>query len=248
MYRSTMGLDVAISDGNTFQNCEAAWVGGGSHQIGFKDFWNGNPFVPTSGECVRMEGNNNTTKNCYVHDSFDGGVTVEFNVNGTYFKNMNMTGNVIEYCISGILVSDHNNDPKASATFGGITISDNYILYSGYGWSSNKHYNFTWGNEDYDGNAISFGDGPCVNDGIIVENNTFYIAKFALVNMGSFEKYKAHFSGNSYIQNKNGILDYLIGNNEYNLVKYLAISDDKNITICTNGIGDKTAKVLPLTE
>lgn len=248
MYRSTIGLDRTFTDNNTFQNCEVAWIGGGSHIIGYNDGYMN--YVPTSGECIRMEGNNNTTKNCYVHDSFDGGVTVEFDAGvlpkDFYYKNMTITGNVIERCMSGISVGDHNQDPNARSTFGNITISDNYILYSGYVWSCDSHYDFTWGSQDYDGNAITFWDGPSINDGISVKNNVLYTAKFSLIHMGMDGKNKPHFLGNTYVQNNNGILAYMRGDDGITLERYIAMSDNKNVEICTIGLGDTTATVLPI--
>lgn len=244
MYRSTVGLDVTLTDHNTFQNCEVGWIGGGTHQAGYEGY------VPTSGECVRMEGNDNTVKNCYIHDGFDGGVTIEFDSSGLpenyYYKNMTVTGNVIERCMSGVLVSDHNNDPNARSTFGGVAIADNDVFFSGYGWSCSKDYNFTWGDEAYEGNAITLWDGPNINDGITIKNNTLYLSKFALVHMGMDHKNQPTFSGNTYVQNQNGVIAYMRNTDNAVQVRNIALSDTNSRIICTKYLGDQTANVLSL--
>jgi hypothetical protein len=197
MYRSTMGLDRSGGNNITYQNCEVAWVGGGSHIIGAgaasDEPWlsaYSEPFVPTSGEGIRLEGNNNKALNNYVHDCFDGGITVEFDYFDTAWNCNGMTirGNLIERCVSGVLIGEHYEDTEAGNAgkikFSGIDITDNYIMYSGYGWSSSKHYH-TWIDKMYDGNAITWWEGPLWNNGGTVSRNVLYKAKYSLVQFGA---------------------------------------------------------------
>ena len=258
MYRSTMGLDRSGGDNVTYQNCEVAWVGGGSHIIGAgaasDEPWMSpysEPFVPTSGEGIRLEGNNNKALNNYVHDCFDGGITVEFDYFDTAWNCNGMTirGNLIERCVSGVLIGEHYEDTEegnaGKIKFSGINITDNYIMYSGYGWSSSKHYH-TWIDKMYDGNAITWWEGPLWNNGGTVSKNVLYKAKYSLVQFGAIGKNRPVFSGNVFAQNNNGVIAYISPTNDRiektafkNIDKYTAE------VIVRDYLGDKTAKVLP---
>lgn len=248
MYRSTMGLDRSGSNNNTFQNCEVGWIGGGSHILSYATSWGG--YVPTSGECIRMEGVHNTTKNCYVHDGFDGGITVEFDsifLLDPYCSDMTIQDNVIERCMSGILIGDHNDDRNDPVKrFGDMHILGNYILDSGYGWSCADGYDYTWGSEEYNGNAITLWDGPSYNDGIEIKDNILYRARFALVHMGTDAANRPNFSGNTYVQDNNGVIAYMLDEDQSVQARYTALDDAKTVDICKNGLGDRTAVVLPL--
>ncbi|SHO48323.1 right-handed parallel beta-helix repeat-containing protein [Anaerocolumna xylanovorans] len=261
MYRSTMGLDRSGGNNVTYQNCEVAWVGGGSHIIGAgaasDEPWlsaYSEPFVPTSGEGIRLEGNNNKALNNYVHDCFDGGITVEFDYFDTAWNCNGMTirGNLIERCVSGVLVGEHYEDKEAGNAgkikFSGINITDNYIMYSGYGWSSSKNYH-TWIDKSYAGNAITWWEGPVWNKGGTVSKNVLYKAKYSLVQFGAIGKNRPVFSGNVFVQNNNGIIAYIsptndrIGKAEFkNIDNYTA-----EVTI-RDYLGDKTAKILPVSR
>ncbi|PHV72447.1 hypothetical protein CS063_02930 [Sporanaerobium hydrogeniformans] len=258
MYRSTMGLDRSGGNNITYQNCEVAWIGGGSHIIGAgaasDEPWlsaYSEPFVPTSGEGIRLEGNNNKAINNYVHDCFDGGITVEFDYFDTAWNCNGMTidGNLIERCVSGVLVGEHYEDTEAGNAgkikFSGINITDNYIMYSGYGWSSSKHYN-TWIDKMYDGNAITWWEGPLWNNGGTVSNNVLYKAKYSLVQFGAIGKNRPVFSGNVYAQNNNGVIAYISPTNDrIGKTAFKNIDNYKAKVIIQDYLGDKTAKVLP---
>ncbi len=258
MYRSTMGLDRAGGSNITYQNCEVAWVGGGSHIIGAgapSDIaWlspYSEPFVPTSGEGIRLEGDNNKAVNNYVHDCFDGGITIETDYFDTpiNWNGMTIRNNLIERCVSGILIGEHNEDIEAGNAgkikFDGVNISDNYIMYSGYGWSSSKHYH-TWIDEKYDGNAITWWEGPKWNKGGIVSNNVLYKAKYALVQFGAIGKNRPVFSGNVFAQNNNGVIAYISPTDDRIAKTALKNIDlQKAKAIVRDYLGDKTAKVLP---
>ncbi len=258
MYRSTMGL--ANSNGNniTYQNCEVAWIGGGSHIIGCgapsDEPWlspYSEPFVPTSGEGIRLEGDNNQAIGNYVHDCFDGGIIAEFDYFDTPMncKGMTIRGNLIERCVSGVLIGEHSEDTEAGNAgkikFDGINITDNYIMYSGYGWSSNKHYH-TWIDKKYDGNAITWWEGPQWNKGGTVSNNVLYKAKYALVQFGAIGKNRPVFSGNVFAQNNNGVIAYISPTDDrIGKAAFKNIDSWKAEVIVRDNLGDKTAKILP---
>ena len=143
--------------------------------------------------------------------------------------------------------AEHNEESSYAdkVKFSGVQITDNYIMYSGYGWSSDPHYNFTWNSDEYNGNAITWWHGPLWSKAGNVDNNVFYIAKHALIMNGSEGENKPILSGNTYVQNNNGIIAF-VKNDANTLTNYCATSDDRFRDIVSNILGDKTAKVLPL--
>ncbi len=209
-YRNTIGINRGTKGSNiTVQNCEIGWIGGSTHALHYGD---DELYIPVAGECVRLEGNNNAIRNCYVHDAFDGGITFEFDFSNGEKPYFGMTAedNLIERCISGILVGDHNLDwENTRKNYGDMTLSGNMIMNSGYGWSSSESYDFTWNSKDYNGNAITFWVGPSYNTGIDIRNNTLYSARFALVYTGMDKADMPEFSGNTYAQNHNGVLLFM---------------------------------------
>lgn len=187
----------------------------------------------------------------YVHDCFDGGITIEFDYFYTPWdsKGMTVSGNLIERCVSGVLVGEHGEDTEAGNAgkikFSGVKITDNYIMYSGYGWSSSKNYH-TWIDEKYDGNAITWWDGPIWNNGGTVSGNVLYKAKHSLVQFGAIGKYRPVFSGNVYAQHNNGIIAYIPPTKEIKgKVALRNIDKSMSKVIVQDYLGDKTAKVLP---
>lgn len=250
MYRSTIGVDLSRGTGNRVQNCEIGWIGGGSHALNYESEY-GEKWVPTSGECVRMEGNDTATVNCYVHDSFDGGVTIEFDEEFLWpdylLLGMTITGNLIEHCMAGVLIGDHNRDwDNTRETFGDVTITDNLIFDSGYGWSGAEHYCRTWMGVADSGNAITLWDGPTYNSGITVENNVLYRAKHALVMMGTDGANSPKFSGNTYCQNNNGIWVYrrIFLENTSMMAPFYAVTRERMESVCTQLLEDESARVL----
>ena len=222
MYRSTIGVDLSRGTGNRVQNCEIGWIGGGSHALNHESE-SGEKYVPTSGECIRMEGNDTATVNCYVHDAFDGGVTIEFDEEFLWpdylLLGMTITGNLIE---------------------------DNLIFDSGYGWSGEDGYDCTWMGVTYSGNAITLWDGPTYNSGITVENNVLYRTRHAPVMMGTDEANSPAFSGNTYGQNNNGIWVYcrVFLENRSMMAPFYAVTSERMDYVCTQLLGDEEARVL----
>lgn len=114
-----------------------------------------------------------------------------------------------------------------------------------YGWSSNKHYH-TWIDKTYDGNAITWWEGPFWNKGGTVSKNVLYKAKYSLVQFGAIGKNRPVFDGNVFAQNNNGIIAYISPTND-KIVKtaFRNIDSYTAKVIAQDYLGDKTAKVLP---
>ncbi len=244
MYSNTMAITSGSNNNIIVQNCEAAFVGGGSHIIGSPE-----NIVPVSGEGIRLDGYNNRAVNNYVHDCFDGGIILEpdlsFELNdgeipdellNKKWGEIAISGNVIERCNSGILVGVHCEDDIIPFVES-VTITDNDILYCGYGWSGGEHYNYTWGSADYDGNAITFWDDDYSHGDFLVENNRLYVAKASLVHYGYSDENMPVFNGNSYTQNTNG---HIVRGSDF----AIANSNAKALSACTELLQDSNATIL----
>lgn len=250
MYSNTMGVATGANRNITVQNCEVAFVGGGSHIIGAQAA--GMNFVPVSGEGIRLDGYGNSALNNYVHDCFDGGIIFEpdlqFELDGGDISDemlaipwgkINIEGNVIERCASGVLVGVHCED-EARAEVSDLTIRDNDILYCGYGWSGDDHYDCTWFTPDYDGNAITFWNDDYPHGTYLVENNRLFAAKAALVHMVLRGENAPVFSGNTYSQHPNG---YVLHTWDERIFR--AVSTDYAGEKCGEVLGDAEAYVMP---
>lgn len=240
-YSHTMGISSSSNDNIRVQNCEVAFVGGTSHIIGYD-------YVPVAGEGIRLDGRHCQATHNYVHDCFDGGILFEPDLASDFFDitaaeadriwgDLLIENNVIERCMSGVLIGVHCED-KVTPKIADITIKNNDILYSGYGWSGDPHCDFTWKSGDYNGNAITFWDDDYPHGKITVSGNRLYVARASLIHMGYAKGNTPAFNGNTYAQNKNGYVLYS------SLGNCSAISDTKLKEFCRKNIGDKNAVCL----
>ena len=250
MYSNTMGVATGNNKQITVQNCEVAFVGGGSHIIGAQAA--GMNFVPVSGEGIRLDGYGNSAVNNYVHDCFDGGIIFEpdlqFELDGGDISDemlaipwgdILMESNVIERCASGVMIGVHCED-EARAEVSGLTVRDNDILYCGYGWSGDDHYDCTWFTPDYDGNAITFWDDDYPHGTYLVEGNRLFAAKASLVHMMLAGENAPVFSGNTYAQNHNGCVLHTWDGRSFR-----AVSATHTLQKCEELLGDESAIVVP---
>lgn len=237
MYASCVGITSHNASHLLIQNCEIAWAGGNTHE------YNGSGYVPVAGEGIKMEGNNNTARNCYVHDCFDGGIISEtgLEVPISYMENQTIQGNLIERCMSGVLIVHYDEE---NVRFGNVTIEDNYILDSGYGWSGDANYDYTWRSADYEGTAITFWDLPNKNGGIHIRGNVLYRAKSALLHSGMEKEYQPDFSDNTFVQDQGGSLAYWPEEPDHKF-SWNVSALDIEATVQT-ALGDETGTVFPV--
>lgn len=211
MYNNCVGIS-CHGDGIRIQNCEVAYAGGSSLFIGSDTIpvytEAVRPGVPVAGEGIRMEGYGNSTVNCYVHDCFDGGIICEVQLcgggpvypwaEGREWGNIIIENNVVSRCMSGLLIAPHMSECH-QAYIDEVTVRNNDILYSGYGWSGDERYDFTWRTAIYDGLALNFWYGDAPHGPWIFENNLLYLAKSALIHTGYTEETMPDFKGNVYV-------------------------------------------------
>lgn len=153
MYGNSMGISAGGNGNITIKNCTVGWVGGtpNSYNAGTSDQYG---FVPASGEGIRLDGDYNTCKNCYVHDCFDGGILVETSDFNKYLTwHTTVQNNKVERCMNGIYFLVHLIDLKKFTQI--ATVKYNTIKDCGYGWTSDKNFYFTWGNS-MDGGGINY--------------------------------------------------------------------------------------------
>ena len=244
MYHHSMGISIDAGENVTVQNCEVGFVGGGSHAIGLYEGIG-------SGEGIRLDGYGNKAINNYVHNCFDGGILFEPDLQIALdtdtpipeellekrWGNILIEGNVVERCNNGILIGVHCED-AVIPEIGPLTITDNDLLYSGYGWSGNDHYTFHWGNS----HAITFWQDNYAHGTYLVENNRLYVAKDHLIQMGLAGENAPVFVGNTYAQNLNGgVLSYF-GNSA------AANSQEQVEKICQNILNDEEAVIPAFSE
>ncbi len=131
---------MAIGGNNfTAQNCEIGWIGG-------IDIGNG----------IEAWGNvqNYTVKDCYFYHCYDDCATAQHMGEGTgkgaLMNDISFTGNVFTYTTMAIeLWSGHyslgagsNVDVAQNSIIKNATISDNYMLYMGYGFGHQRYYEY----------------------------------------------------------------------------------------------------------
>jgi hypothetical protein len=218
MYTSASGI--YLPGNAVVQNCEAGWVGGAV--MNFGDF--GGTGVLRVGDGIsagrgpNAAGVNNTILNNYVHHCYDQAVAIEmghgYDESLHYAQNLTVKGNVTERTSGGITVTDWaslNEGWENGLLYKDVFIEDNYVMYSGFGWS-HLSADFDWGEPGpvNNGNtSIMFGFAPNAGENIQVNNNVLCLSCYALVS-GKFgeqaQPYDASFSGNTYVQQDGGML------------------------------------------
>ena len=250
------GGGVSVVSNCIVQNCEVAWIGGTIS--GFSGSWVGvnQAAVIRCGDGILLaQGTNSVVVNNYVHHLYDFGINVEtgawFSTKDRYAYNMAIKDNLVERCSGGSNIADYEalyrrND--SNLIFDNISITNNYYLYMGYGWSHlTPDYDWGQAGEINNGNCSLMLNFPAkASKNIVVENNVFYLSRYALIwgaSDGQTQEFPASFSGNAYVQNNMGLLaewplkaDYSYQDKTYyNLVAKQSISkmlgDDSAITL-----------------
>lgn len=223
---------------NIVQNCEVAWVGGSTLRLDTSNW--------AAGEGIRLMGDSAAVHN-YVYQCFDGGINIEPDSsdtsNGIKFENIRIEDNLIECCNSGFFLSGISwKSETTDGVLRNISIRNNDVLFSGYGWSGDPDYDFGWKHRTVVGNAVLLGynDYPVKN--YVFESNTFYKAKHALVLMPQFTGESPCFTQNRFIQNENGIAVALRRSNETYLFAK-GLNETEFLSIYANYLGDTQANV-----
>ncbi len=221
------GIALAKADGVDITNCFIYNMGGGVYNY-TDDGKNTGRYG--NGVEINRGCRNITVDGNYIYQIYDAGLTHQFDTRTSLsatteciFENIKYENNVISHCFYGIeffvspALEDTSTVVIGSATsenkpltnnykryMKDITISGNYILYSGYGWgymrdtSSQKgaaHIK-TWAH---------FGNSIVDNEGISIISNSFAFSRYDVI-CGAFEKEAdmPNLSNNTFVQSSMG--------------------------------------------
>ncbi len=172
-YGASHGISVGGSN-IKITNCEIGWIGGGWLRAGAR-YGNG----------VEMgkDAKNIVVDNNYLYQIYDTALTHQYdtrgdasNKNTCAIENIKYTNNVIENCFWGVEFYVYlAADKTVSRYMKDITISENSILYSGYGWGY-------WRSASGQPGAAAIKSwnaekGTMIAGTVIIENNSFVLSK-----------------------------------------------------------------------
>lgn len=220
--------------------CEIGWIGGTVQCYTYED---GEPILYGNGvECDGSYSGFSVT-DCYIYQCYDTGVSNQDpsespDVTGysepfgrdIIQKDIIYARNVIAYTDMPVEIffTLADGEDGCRHTMENVHISDNYILYTGYGWYASQKP--TWGASCYQTHST-----PNHAEGIWIENNVFYLSAGSLLNLRMNSSSHPVFSGNTYVQNPEGVL--VIDWNDGGKYYYF---DETAADTVHNRIGDST--------
>ena len=194
--------------GITIKNCEIGWIGGSIYKGGSDTtrYGNGIEFYGQTTDAI--------VDHCWVYQCYDTGLTHQYGGSPTSnpemsAENITYTKNLIEFCSysfeyfwgwseKGVQTYNPNVYMKD------ILIKDNIMRFAGYGLGKNRPdlanvgHVITW--------ATSYNDSK----NFIVENNIFDTSILNLFNIRTHTTVNPTFTGNKYIQTKDGRLGNVV--------------------------------------
>lgn len=208
------GSDAANSDnnGNVIQNCEVAWTGGDQHDLNRAE-----GDVMVCGEAIVWKTDNNQFLHNYVYQACCAGFVSEFVEGeggpGVTCSGTVISGNVVEKCQDTFWFWDNRLSERHPEIvfWDNTSITDNYVLNMGYGWSGDPRFlmspeNPTNTYHAYGGSfAFHIGGAASGIRNMRVNDNVFYLtAGGNLLAHSVFENWNGlTFHGNTYVENDN---------------------------------------------
>ncbi len=242
---------IFANDSNiTVTYCEIGWIGG---SIQYYDYENGAPAAFGNG--IESDGSYDsfTVTDNYVYQVFDAGASNQdpselpkITGNGSSAvmyniiqNNITYARNIFEFCYMPIEIFFQLED---DAGYGrhimkNVTIEDNAMLYSGYGWASQRA-------EGRNGTSLMFHFYPNASENFKIKNNLLYISTGSLITTGAKLRWLPILSGNTYVQDTGATLAYWPYSDEHFPKGYLFFNDTA-LDIIRNVLGDPTGTVLP---
>lgn len=202
MYNAGTAVSMTEFDNCTIQNCEFGWCGTRLEQFFVPE--EDEPGIWTDGNVIQLIGSNCTVQDNYIHDVDGGGIVLELGgdiSDRAPFIGNTFCGNLIERCGDPIYIRNNDDDEIAEA-FGEMTVDDNYVIDTGYGWYENQpsYINPAFYN-GHSRNTLNF-YGESVADGqsIRVTNNIFCRSYYSLMYFSPTTDIPS-MEGNLYMQN-----------------------------------------------
>lgn len=249
---SGSGLNCNNHSNIVYQNCEAAWCGGG---VNFYQASQSYPFgisVTISGGGLLLFGHDLTGRNNYIHDCENKGIAIVTHAsdgNAAWLNRTNILaeGNVVERCGSGTLIWVDNADRDQDRKFENIRFVGNYFVNGSYGWRQMNTRDLTQA-----GTQAFAIDNMMATGEVLFENNLFYRSTGTLINCTGYDLQNSTMMptmrGNTYVQDQGQFLfiKWDEGNNYYPETT-LATSDQAMMETCVREyIGDTTGEVIIL--
>lgn len=183
MYHAGTAVSMTEFDNCTIQNCEFGWCGTRIEQFFVPE--GDEPGIWTDGNAIQLIGSDCTVQNNYIHDVDGGGIVLELGgdiSNRVPFTGNIFCGNLIERCGDPLYIRN-NDDDEVSEAFGEMTVDDNYIIDTGYGWYENQpSYINPAFYSGHSQNALNFfGEATRDGESVRVTNNVFCRAYHGLM-------------------------------------------------------------------
>lgn len=201
---------------SVIQNNEIGWSGGEitRYRNETGDYYGS---AQVSGCAIQLSGSQTRAINNYIHHSGNKSIVVVTHLSygePYIIQDVLISNNLMEYNSAALHLVNYveNEDPTQTSGFKNIQFSDNYVLYSGYGWVEINNQRTDIYQLNIQPNAMEFGEHyNNKNEGIYITNNVFYLGKYALIHCYMPANNQPIFSGNTYAQNENGWLARLRG-------------------------------------
>lgn len=214
-----------------FQNCEWGWIGGFVNFYADIPDWYHDitgqapqgedeppepPYVfMDGGSCNTGGGAHDRVRNNYCHHCFQEASALE-----TFSGDMDpccdnlYEGNLMEYCVMGMLLINWNRELEESHIFSEVQFRDNMVLYSGF----EEYYSYlnindqrnrrqtnpemAFGYHLMDSHAFATSEQLNPHDGTVsISGNTFAFSANKLIYIGGYtEEYSHIYNGNTYAQ------------------------------------------------
>ncbi len=184
-YGGAHGIETASTSNLKITNCEFTWIGGGVYSYAGSN----NGEVARYGNGVELNWGTNTVlvENNYVYQLYDAGLTHQHDSNSPTIGvckiyDITYKGNVIEKCQYGIEMFVKTSQVEGSY-MDGIEITENIILYSGYGfgYDDRDSWGGKWGSGEathIKGSVSSSVDGK---GSVTIENNIFALSRHDVI-------------------------------------------------------------------
>lgn len=198
------------------QNCESGWCGGHVSYYTEEDepFGADMGYFWMDGGCLNISGVGSRNCNNYAHHAYQEGPTLETFSGSNDCTDVVIEGNLIEYCLMGMLLINWDNEYDPSHVFSQVYMQDNMVLYSGFEnfynvdtfelplESNTGGWHGTRGLRVIDTHAFGTNMQQNPHDGtVMVSGNTFAFSGSQLIeNRGHNEEYSYIFDGNTYAQ------------------------------------------------
>ncbi len=195
-------------------NCEIGWIGG---TIQYYLFDSGAPV--RFGNGVEAGGcfDHFFVTDCYIYHCWDAGVTNQDSADtpemtgmdtlqyeDAIHRNVTYARNVIAYTAMPVEIFFNLDDDVGYGRhyMENVLIADNYMLYTGYGWSLTDLKNSP---PEYRAAYMGHWE-PNTAKNFRIENNVFYLSTGPLINTGAKRDSLPVLSGNTYAQREHGLL------------------------------------------